>query len=56
MSVSKSIRFFLKFIRYIGKNGGICLFKFVVNMQPNSKYIENNYENSNDNLNQHTDE
>ena len=39
-------RFFFKLIRFLCKHGGFCLFKYEVYMQPNSKYIENNYENS----------
>ena len=56
MNISKRIRFFFKFIRFLCKNGGICLFKFVVYMQPNSTYIENNYESPDNHLNQQTDE
>lgn len=41
-------RFFFRLIRLFCKHGGFCLFKNVVYMQPNSKYIENNYVNSND--------
>ena len=42
------IRFFFRLIRLFCKHGGFSLFKIVVYMQPNSKYIENNYVNSND--------
>ena len=49
-------RFFLNLIRFLCKHSGFCLFKYEVYMQPNSKYIENNYENSKGNLNQNTDE
>ena len=36
-------RFFFKLIRFLCKHSGFCLFKYEVYMQPNSKYIENNY-------------
>ena len=49
-------RFFFRLIRLFCKYGGFCLFKIVVYMQPNSRYIENNFENSNENLNEDTDE
>ena len=49
-------RFFFKLIRFLCKHSGFCLFKYEVYMQPNSKYIENNYDNSKGNLNQNTDE
>lgn len=49
-------KFFFRFFRFLFKNGGVCLFKNVVYMQPNSKYIENNYVNSNDDLKEDTDE
>ena len=50
-------RFFFRLIRLFCKHGGFYLFKIVVYMQPNSKSIENNYENSNDDdLKEATDE
>lgn len=51
-----SKRFFFRLIRLFFKEGGVCLYKKVVYVQPNSKYIENNYENSNDDLKEDTDE
>ena len=50
-------RFFFRLVRLFCKHGGFYLFKIVVYMQPNSKYIENNYVNSNDDdLKEATDE
>lgn len=49
-------KFFFKFIRFFCKNGGVCLYKTVVYVQSNSKYIENNYENSDEDTKPHTDE
>lgn len=49
-------RFFFRFFRLLFKGGGFCLYKKVVYVQPNSKYIENNYVNSNDDLKEDTDE
>ena len=47
---------FFKIIRFLCKNGGVCLYKNVVYVQSNSKYIENNYENSDEDTKPQTDE
>ena len=49
-------RFFFRLIRLFCKNGGFCLFKNVIYIQTNSKYIENNYVNTNDDLKEDNDE
>lgn len=48
--------FFFKFVRLFCKNGGVCVVKNVIYMQPNSQYIENNYANSDKDLKPHSDE
>lgn len=47
---------FFRIIRFLHENGGVCLYKNVVYVQSNSKYIENNYENSDEDTKPHTDE
>lgn len=47
---------FFRIIRFLCKKGGVCLVKNVVYVQPHSKYIENNYENSDEDIKPHTDE
>lgn len=49
-------KYFFRIIRFLCKNGGVCLYKNVVYVQSNSKYIENNYENSDEDTKPHTDE
>ena len=47
---------FFRIIRFLCKYGGVWLYKNVVYVQSNSKYIENNYENSDEDIKPHTDE